>query len=57
VRRAWDVFQVLQFGSIHTLKSGQIISQEHYIDPGEALDAVGLSSDSASASKGISNPK
>ena len=33
----------VQFGTVHTLKAGQVIEQWNYIDPAEALEAVGLS--------------
>jgi ketosteroid isomerase-like protein len=38
----------LEFGIVHTLEHGQIIDQRHYIEPREALEAVGLSDRAAS---------
>jgi ketosteroid isomerase-like protein len=32
-----------RFGIVLTLRRGQVIEQRHYIDPAEALEAVGLS--------------
>jgi ketosteroid isomerase-like protein len=32
----------LRFGVVYTLKGGQIIDRRHYLDPAEALEAVGL---------------
>jgi len=39
----------VQFGTVHTLKAGQVIEQRNYIDPAEALEAVGLSEQDAQA--------
>jgi ketosteroid isomerase-like protein len=32
----------LRFGIVYTLKDGQVIDRRHYLDPAEALEAVGL---------------
>jgi ketosteroid isomerase-like protein len=43
IGRASGVPVEQRFGIVFTLRSGQVIEQRHYIDPAEALEAVGLS--------------
>jgi ketosteroid isomerase-like protein len=33
----------LRFASVYTLKGGQVVDRENYLDPAEALEALGLS--------------
>jgi ketosteroid isomerase-like protein len=39
----------LQVAVVYTLNDGQIIEEQHYLDPAEALEAVGLSEQDAHA--------
>jgi ketosteroid isomerase-like protein len=37
----------LRFASVYTLKGGQVVDRQNYLDPAEALEAVGLSEQDA----------